>query len=107
MQAYKSNRIKFFLSGIKSGSPPGTIFPEGEPRCSVSRVSSLAETYPQLSLRCHQSYLVNPSYIRSIRRFQLTLTNGVTLPIPEKRYTAFREEAARLLKSGLSNDSGA
>ncbi len=59
----------------------------------LSSVSSLAREYPHLYLRCHQSFLVNPHYIRNIRRFELTLTNGVTLPIPEKKYTAFRREA--------------
>ena len=56
----------------------------------LSPVSELEKLYPNLFIRCHQSYLVNPNYIRNVRRFQVTLTNGVTLPIPEKKYTAFK-----------------
>ena len=44
-------------------------------------------------LRCHQSYLVNPLYIRNIRRFKVTMTDGAELPIQEKKYTAFRDRA--------------
>ena len=69
------------------------------------RVMDLAEKHPHLFLRCHQSYLVNPNYIRNIRRFQLTLTNGVELPIPEKKYTAFRDQVIKLLRKDLSEQS--
>lgn len=61
----------------------------------LATVSELAAQYPHLYLRCHQSYLVNPHYIRSIRRFRVTLSDGTQLPIPEKKYTAFRDEAVR------------
>ncbi len=61
------------------------------------RVSDLYRKYSHLFLRCHQSYLVNPHYIRNIRRFKVTLANGVLLPIPEKKYTAFRNQAAEYL----------
>ena len=49
--------------------------------------------YKKIFLRCHQSYLVNPDYITNIRRFRVTLSDGVELPIPEKKYTAFRDKA--------------
>ena len=69
------------------------------------KIINLAKAYPHLFLRCHQSYLVNPNYIRNIRRFELRLTNGVVLPIPEKKYTAFRDQVTRLLKNDLSQPS--
>ena len=55
--------------------------------------------YGDLLLRCHQSYLVNPGYIRNIRRFKLTLSDGTQLPIPEKKYTAFRDMAIQQFSS--------
>lgn len=61
----------------------------------MATVASLAEKHPRLFLRCHQSYLVNPHYLRSIRRFAVTLTDGTELPIPEKKYTAFRAAAMK------------
>ena len=50
------------------------------------------ENYPGVFLSPHKSYLVNPIHIRSIRRFDLTLDNGKTLSIPEKKYTRFKAE---------------
>ena len=31
--------------------------------------------------------------VRNIRRFAVTLNDGTELPIPEKKYTAFRDRA--------------
>ena len=61
-------------------------------------VAELAAQYPHLFLRCHQSYLINPHYLRSIRRFAVTLADGTELPIPEKKYTAFRDKALEAVK---------
>ena len=61
-------------------------------------IAALEKQYAHLYLRCHQSYLVNPHYLRSIRRFTVTLTDGTELPIPEKKYTAFRDKAVRLVE---------
>lgn len=57
----------------------------------LDKVTSLAERYGDCFLRSHASYLVNPFYVRSLKRFSLTLTNGTVLPVPEKKYTAFKK----------------
>lgn len=59
-------------------------------------ITMLEKKYGRLFLRCHQSYLVNPDYITNIRRFKLTLSDGTELPIPEKKYTAFRNKAVSI-----------
>ncbi|MBR2590655.1 MAG: LytTR family transcriptional regulator DNA-binding domain-containing protein [Clostridia bacterium] len=61
-------------------------------------VSALEKDYGHLFLRCHQSYLINPHYVRKICRFRLTLTDGTELPIPEKKYTAFCKAVQQVLK---------
>lgn len=61
----------------------------------TATVAQLAEEYPHLFLRCHQSYLINPHYIRNISRFQVAMTDGSVHPIPEKKYTAFRDKAVK------------
>ena len=58
-------------------------------------LSDIEKRLPDHFLRCHQSYVVNLSYITRIRRFELELTDGTILPVPEKKYTT--------LKSALSN----
>ena len=56
---------------------------------------SIEKRYAAYLLRCHQSYLVNPEHVTQIQRFRLHLTGGITLPIPEKKYTSVK---AALLK---------
>lgn len=43
-------------------------------------------------IRAHTSYLINPLYVRSIRRFEVELTDGTVLSIPQKKYTAVRKK---------------
>lgn len=55
--------------------------------------------------RIHRSYLVNCNWVASISRFQLELKGGVTLPLPEKRYTAIRDSIReKLSMKGEEND---
>ena len=56
---------------------------------SVERLSAVSSRCPHM-LRCHESYLVNPNYVQEIYRFYLKLTNGIEIPIPEKKYTAVK-----------------
>ena len=70
---------------------------------SVETLSSLARRYSSLFVRCHASYLVNPTYVRGITRCRLTLSSGVELPIPEKKYTAVKARLAARI--GASNRS--
>ena len=72
---------------------------DGEAVEVMTSISALEKRYGQLFLRCHQSYLVNPVYIQNIRRFKLTLSDGTELPIPEKKYTAFRDRAIQQFSS--------
>lgn len=53
--------------------------------------SALEKKHPDFLLRCHMSYLINPRHVKEIRRFQVTLSDGKELPIPEKKYTAFKK----------------
>lgn len=61
-------------------------------------VAAIEKQYGHLFLRCHQSFLVNPHFIRSVRRFKVSLTDGTELPVPEKKFTAFRAKLMRSLK---------
>lgn len=56
----------------------------------MDRLSFFEEKYPGIFLRPHVSYLVNPHYIKSLRRFELALWDGTVLPVPEKKYTALK-----------------
>lgn len=58
---------------------------------SPEPVRSLEKKCNEFLLRCHSSYLVNPLYIFSLKRFSVTLNDGTVLPVPEKKYTSFRD----------------
>ena len=75
------------------------IHPPAEEIEVLSTLSNLASTYSDIFLRCHQSYLVNPNYIVNIRRFKITLSNGIELPVPEKKYTLIKSRIMDLLTS--------
>lgn len=40
---------------------------------------------------CHRSYLVNKSAVQSLRRYEITLTNGETVPVSKQRYHKVEE----------------
>lgn len=50
---------------------------------SISRLETLMPPY---FMRTHRSFIVNKQYIRKIYRYGLELSNGIQLPVPEKRY---------------------
>lgn len=53
---------------------------------SVDSLSKLEKQYGSIFLRIHASFIVNPLFVQSIRRFELTLTDGTVLPIPDRKY---------------------
>ncbi len=53
---------------------------------SVDSLSKLEKQYGSIFLRIHASFIVNPLFVQSIRRFKLTLTDGTVLPIPDRKY---------------------
>lgn len=60
-------------------------------------IKSLAELTRGSLMQCHSGYIINPYCIRSIQRFKLTLIDGTEIPIPEKKYTEFREQLFEFL----------
>ena len=51
----------------------------------------LEREHPDFLIRCHRCHLVNPKHIVCIKRFNVTLSDGKEIPIPEKKYTAFKK----------------
>ncbi len=94
----------FFLSDsivwieAHNGGKHSVLHTAAEATEVIKPVAEIEKQYGRFYLRCHQSYLVNPHYIRNIRRFQVTLTDGTVLPVPEKKYTAFKKAVMRSLK---------
>lgn len=72
----------------------------GSFRASIS-TTALEKEHPEFLLRCHKCHLVNPAHIISISRFKVGLSNGKELPIPEKKYTAFKKTVHERWKDTL------
>ena len=68
----------------------------------IATITQLEKKYGHLFLRCHQSFLINPEYIENISRFKVRLSDGSELPIPEKKYTAFRDRAVKMITKNYS-----
>ena len=75
---------------IETNGHPTTLHtPDGDYEL-LDSLSSIEKRYPEYLLRSHQSYLINPEHVTQIRRFEVQLTGGAVLPIPEKKDTAVR-----------------
>ena len=74
----------------------------------ASSTAVLEKEYPEFLLRCHKSHLVNCDHIAGISRFTVTLSDGTSLPIPEKKYTAFKKAVyEKWADNTMNNDSRA
>ncbi len=58
----------------------------------------LEKRYGDMFLKCHESYMVNPAHVQSIRRFKLAVTGGRELPVPEKKYTTVKSALQNMIK---------
>lgn len=43
-------------------------------------------------IKTHRSFIVNSKYITGIKRYQLAVSQGIELPIPEKKYREIKEK---------------
>ena len=64
---------------------------------TTESLKTLEKRYEKMFLKCHESYMVNPAHVHSIRRFKMTVTGGRELPIPEKKYTALKKALQELI----------
>lgn len=73
---------------------------------SVESLQTLMNRYPDLFVRCHASYLVNPEHVTEIRRFRIRLQNGIELPVPEKKYMAVKTELRKRCDETKAEEEG-
>lgn len=60
---------------------------------SMKEVASLLETQPQFA-RCHASYVVNLSFVKSVENLEAVLTTGERVPISQPKRKEFMAELA-------------
>lgn len=59
-------------------------------------ISDLQKQVGDNLIAIHRSYLVNPEFIRSIQRYQITLVDGTELPVPQRKYNELRQKLMKL-----------
>lgn len=68
------------------------IHMKGQDKIIHMKIGTLEEKLPFQFLRSHQSYLVNMDYISGFAREELTLADGIKLPISRMRYSMAKEK---------------
>lgn len=63
-----------------------------------SSISEMKEKVPDFFFSIHRSYLVNTRYITAIRRFEVELISGITLPIPAVSYMQIKKDLNEMLQ---------
>ena len=56
-----------------------------------SGIAEITQSSEGILIPVHRSYLINPDYIASIKRYEVTLLNGAKIPIPRKKYNELRD----------------
>lgn len=90
LSRYPSGSI-IWIDSAAGGKKSTVHTRDQEIRC-VNPVSYFMEEYPGIFLQPSVSFIVNPLYVKTIKRFQIDLWDGHTLRVPEKKYTKFKKE---------------
>lgn len=61
-------------------------------------IGDVVPLFPENFCRPHRGYLVNTDFIVSVERYSITMVTGMSIPIPEKRYSEVREEIAAMMQ---------
>ena len=67
-----------------------TIYTFDEPVIVRSSLSNILK-YSSFLIQVHKQYLVNNLYVKSIKRYQLTLINDLTIPVSQKDYLLIKK----------------
>ena len=59
---------------------------------SRESISDLEKKVGEGFIKTHRSFIVNSRYITGIKRYQLAVSQGIELPIPEKKYREIKEK---------------
>lgn len=67
---------------------------DGEVLVSAGKLDDLCEQLKEYDrfVRCHRSYLVNMDYVQKISSKEITMVDGVQIPIPHGRYSELKDK---------------
>ena len=72
---------------------------------SSEAITTLEERFPDLLIRVHKSYLINPSFLKTLRRYEAEMTEGSCIPVSSRRYRDTKEQINQYLeqKKNINN----
>lgn len=62
-------------------------------------ISQIEKQLPEQFLRVHRSFIINRNYVKRVYRYEVELSNRMTIPIPEKKYMSVVCEIERFAGS--------
>jgi DNA-binding LytR/AlgR family response regulator len=68
----------------------------------IYSLKSISEELTASFIRCHNSYIINMNYIRSVSRTDCTLTTGFTIPISQTYLKGFQAAYLKYISDKLS-----
>lgn len=83
------NTIPYIRTNAEQGCTVIHTLSEDIP--TTESLSSLEKRCNDHFLRVHASYLINPLFVRSIRRFAITLSDGTEIPVPNRKYAQVKK----------------
>ncbi|MBR1689932.1 MAG: LytTR family transcriptional regulator [Oscillibacter sp.] len=95
----------YFLESAHNGQH-SAVHMRGSVISAAESLAVIQRTYPDLFLRIHSGYLINPYHVRDIRRFSVTMADGTVLPVPEKKYTAVKRALLETDRQAASSAPG-
>lgn len=63
------------------------------------QISQIEKQLPDQFLRVHRSFIINRNYVKRVYRYEVELSNRMTIPIPEKKYMSVVCEIERFTGS--------
>lgn len=59
---------------------------------SSEGITAIYNKYPELFVRVHKSYLLNPLMVKSVKRFEAVMVDGSSVPISTRKYVEMKRE---------------
>lgn len=98
----KYNSVRIFLNQISYIETCGRKLFFYDKECRkvftvTEKLSSVEKRLPDYFTRCHQSFCVNLRYVSDVKRYEVTLGSGNTVPVSQKRYEEAKKSFVQFL----------
>lgn len=78
------------------------VYSEGKRVETYATLTQMSRKLPRTFAQCHKSFLVNMVYIAELKKENITLVSGETIPVSQKKSKLMREAFLNYLQTRLS-----